>query len=46
MGFGAALECQALSRFHLRESDLYFEVVDPDSGLPLPHGELRPFLQH
>lgn len=39
MGLGGALECEALSGYHLREADLYFEIVDPVTGLPLPDGE-------
>lgn len=40
MGFGGGVECEAHSGCHLREADLYFEIVDPDSGLTLPPGEL------
>jgi phenylacetate-CoA ligase len=40
MGFGGGVECKAHSGCHLREADLYFEIVDPDSGLPVPPGEL------
>jgi phenylacetate-coenzyme A ligase PaaK-like adenylate-forming protein len=40
MGFGGVVECQAFSGHHLREADLYFEIIDPDSGLPLRPGEL------
>jgi phenylacetate-CoA ligase len=40
MGFGGGVECDAHSGFHLREADMYFEIVDPDSGLALPPGEL------
>jgi len=40
MGLGGALECRHLCGYHLREADLYFEVVDPESGYPLPEGEL------
>jgi phenylacetate-CoA ligase len=32
MGLGGGVECAALSGYHLREADLYFEIVDPDSG--------------
>lgn len=38
-GFGGALECSAHFGCHPRESDLYFEVVHPDTGRPLPEGE-------
>jgi phenylacetate-CoA ligase len=40
MGFGGGVECDAHSGCHLREADLLFEIVDPDSGAPLPAGEL------
>ena len=38
MGLGGAVECEALAGYHLREADLYFEIVDPDSGAPQPPG--------
>jgi len=40
MGFGGGVECQACSGYHLREADLYFEIIDPDSGQPIPQGTL------
>lgn len=40
MGFGGGVECGAFSGYHLREADLYFEIVDPDSGRPRPEGKL------
>ncbi|MGB6067222.1 MAG: DVU_1553 family AMP-dependent CoA ligase [Desulfomonilaceae bacterium] len=40
MCFGGGVECWALRGFHLREADLYFEIVEPDSGAPLPQNEL------
>jgi phenylacetate-CoA ligase len=39
MGLGAAVDCRALVGYHIREADLYFEVVDPLTGCPLPDGE-------
>jgi len=39
MGLGAAVDCQALSGYHIREADLLFEIIDPDSGLPVPDGQ-------
>lgn len=39
MGLGGAVECQALNGYHLREADLYFEIIEPESGQPLPDGE-------
>lgn len=39
MGLGGGVECDAHGGYHLREADLYFEVVDPFTGEPLPDGE-------
>lgn len=39
MGLGGGVECQARRGYHLREADLYFEVVDPETGQRLPEGE-------
>jgi phenylacetate-CoA ligase len=38
-GLGGGVECEALDGYHLREADLLFEVVDPDTGIPVPEGE-------
>jgi phenylacetate-coenzyme A ligase PaaK-like adenylate-forming protein len=38
MGLGGGVECQAFQGYHLREADLYFEIVDPASGEPQPTG--------
>jgi phenylacetate-coenzyme A ligase PaaK-like adenylate-forming protein len=38
MGLGGGVECQALQGYHLREADLYFEIVDPSSGKCQPPG--------
>ena len=40
MGLGGGVDCQAHSGYHLREADLYFEIVSPETGEPLPDGEL------
>ena len=40
MGFGGGVECVARGGYHLREADLLFEIVSPDSGLPLADGEV------
>ena len=32
MGLGGGVECEALDGYHLREADLLFEVVDPETG--------------
>lgn len=39
MGLGGGIECRTHQGYHLREADLYFEVVDPVSTQPLPAGE-------
>ncbi|SMD11642.1 DVU_1553 family AMP-dependent CoA ligase [Sporomusa malonica] len=39
MGLGGGLECAAHEGCHMREADLYFEIVDPVSAQPLPDGE-------
>lgn len=39
MGYGGGVECEASSGYHLREADLYFEIINPDSGRPLPVGK-------
>jgi len=38
MGLGGGVECTAHNGYHLREADLYFEIIDPDSGQMLPAG--------
>jgi phenylacetate-coenzyme A ligase PaaK-like adenylate-forming protein len=40
MGLGGAVECRAHRGYHMRELDLYFEIVHPESGLPLEDGEV------
>lgn len=39
MGFGGGVSCDAGRGHHLREADLLFEVVDAQTGRPLPPGE-------
>lgn len=39
LGLTCGVECHALDGYHLREPDLYFEVVDPISGAVLRAGE-------
>lgn len=39
MGYGGGVECQALSGYHLREGDLYFEIIDPVTGEPAKDGQ-------
>jgi phenylacetate-CoA ligase len=38
MGLGGGVECSAHHGYHLREADLYFEIIDPITGHPLPGG--------
>jgi phenylacetate-coenzyme A ligase PaaK-like adenylate-forming protein len=40
MGFGGGVECEALAGYHLREADLYFEVVDHKTGETCPDGSM------
>jgi phenylacetate-coenzyme A ligase PaaK-like adenylate-forming protein len=39
MGHGGGVECEALDGYHLREADLYFEVVDYKTGEACPDGD-------
>jgi phenylacetate-coenzyme A ligase PaaK-like adenylate-forming protein len=39
MGLGGGVECQARRGYHLREADLYLEVIDPIHGRTVPEGE-------
>ncbi|KMY68115.1 hypothetical protein AAU61_07165 [Desulfocarbo indianensis] len=38
-GLGGGVDCRAHAGYHLRGADLYYEVVEPQSGTPLPPGE-------
>lgn len=40
MGFGGGVQCAARAGYHLREADLFFEIVDPATGEPLPEGAM------
>ena len=37
-GYGGGVECRGKDGYHLREGDVYFEVIDPHSGQPVPEG--------
>ncbi len=39
MGLGGGVQCEVRRGYHLREADLYFEVIDPQSGIPVADGE-------
>lgn len=38
MGLGGGVECRAHQGYHMREADLYLEIVDPRTGRQLPDG--------
>jgi phenylacetate-CoA ligase len=37
-GYGGGVECDAHAGYHLRETDLLVEIVDPETDRPLPDG--------
>ena len=39
MGLGCAVSCEYQAGYHVREADLYLEIIDPSTGLVLPDGE-------
>jgi phenylacetate-coenzyme A ligase PaaK-like adenylate-forming protein len=39
MGYGGGVECPALFGYHLREADLFFEIIDPATGNPVEEGK-------
>jgi phenylacetate-coenzyme A ligase PaaK-like adenylate-forming protein len=39
MGYGGGVFCPAKTGYHLREADLYFEIIDPQTGHVLPDGQ-------
>ncbi|MGI5892391.1 MAG: DVU_1553 family AMP-dependent CoA ligase [Bacillota bacterium] len=39
MGLGGAIDCDAHMGYHMREADLYFEIIDPVTGRQLPNGQ-------
>lgn len=38
-GLGFSIECSAHSGLHIRENDLLVEIIDPDTGQPVPDGQ-------
>jgi phenylacetate-CoA ligase len=38
MGLGGGLECRHHSGYHMREADMYFEIIDPDTKKTVPDG--------
>lgn len=39
MGLGGGVECEAHSGYHLREADMFFEIVNPETGESVSDGE-------
>lgn len=39
MGYGGGVECKALSGYHMRDADLYFEIIDPITGRRVENGQ-------
>lgn len=39
MGLGGGVDCRVHAGYHLREADLYFEIVSPHTGHPVREGE-------
>ncbi len=39
MGLGCAVSCPVLEGCHVREADLYLEIIDPKTGMVLPDGQ-------
>jgi phenylacetate-CoA ligase len=39
MGLGCAVSCEYQNGYHVREADLYLEIIDPGTGSVLPDGE-------
>lgn len=38
-GLGGGVDCAARRGYHLREADLYYEIIDPATGDRLPEGQ-------
>lgn len=39
MGLGGGVECEARCGYHLREADLFFEIIHPETGRPQEEGK-------
>jgi phenylacetate-coenzyme A ligase PaaK-like adenylate-forming protein len=39
MGYGGGVDCASHAGYHLQEGDFLFEIVDPETGRPLPAGQ-------
>ncbi|MEN6529775.1 MAG: DVU_1553 family AMP-dependent CoA ligase [Anaerolineaceae bacterium] len=38
-GLGGGVECEAYSGYHMRDADLYYEIIDPITGRNVSEGE-------
>lgn len=38
IGYGGAVDCRCHAGMHVREADLIVEIVDPNTGVPVPDG--------
>ncbi len=39
MGLGCAVSCEYQNGYHVREADLYLEIIDPETGRTVPDGD-------
>lgn len=39
MGYGGGVECEALNGYHMRDADLYFEIIDKATGKRVEDGQ-------
>ncbi|MCH5138734.1 phenylacetate--CoA ligase family protein [Clostridiaceae bacterium UIB06] len=39
MGYGGGVECEALKGYHMRDADLYFEIIDKATGKRVEDGQ-------
>lgn len=38
-GYGGGVECEALDGYHMRDADLYYEIINPSTGEMVPNGQ-------
>ena len=38
-GLGFSIECEQHQGLHIRENDLFVEIINPETGLPVPDGQ-------
>lgn len=39
MGLGGGVDCCCHEGYHMREADLFFEIINPETGEPVPDGD-------